>query len=419
VCSAPTTVGSHGQCTLGRESFYGAGSGAVRLFRKCRFTVTGQQLKTVALVTDLWPSTTDPTNGVFVSSEVAAVGSLGYRHLVLVPRLLAPGLHRRIWGQHVNGAQQGWTDPPQPHSIHRYANARIPRGGEVAVRSRSIVRLLSRPEVAPDLVHGHFLLHTGTSAVRAAARLKIPAVVTLHGTDYRALVGEFPIQDRHRTAMRDALHSADRVLVVDRGMVDGLTRLGVDRGRVAHIPMGVDETMFTPRDRGAARAEFGLVGPTRVVLFVGRPTTEKGFEVLERAAELLTDVAFFAAGPRRPSQVITALGSLSQRQLADWLVASDVVCLPSFAEGTPVSLGEALACGTPVVATRVGGIPDLVEESVAGVLVEPGDEQSLANALRIALDRSWDPVAIRATSSPYWWSAVGPKIAAVYDELTA
>jgi glycosyltransferase involved in cell wall biosynthesis len=374
-------------------------------------------VKTVALVTDLWPSTSQPASGTFVRDQTAAVGRLGYRHVVLVPTLVAPAAHSRIWGGVVNGAQEGWKEPPSPHLLLRYRNARIPRGTELAVRSRSISRLLRHDGVMPDLVHGHFLLHAGSAAVRVAERLSVPSVLTVHGTDFRALTGSFGIQARYRVEMLAAAQAASRLLVVDRGMVDGLVSAGIPAERIKAISMGVDEEVFTLGERGVARRALGLAVDARVVLFVGRPTAEKGFDLLERAAAQLPGVQSFAAGPVRASETVTPLGTLSSSDLARFITAADVVCLPSFAEGTPVSLAEALACGTPVVATRVGGIPSLVDEERAGILIEAGDERALRDALAEAFERRWDRAAIRESSRPYWWSNLAPRIGAVYEDV--
>jgi teichuronic acid biosynthesis glycosyltransferase TuaC len=374
-------------------------------------------VKTVAVVTDLWPSATEPAAVLFVRDERLALGRLGYRSVVMVPKLVAPRLHRRIWGGTVNGAQRGWGQPPPPHLLCSYRNLRIPRGTELHVRSGAILRAFETNQVAPELVHGHFLLHAGTAAARVADRLSVPFVLTLHGTDYRVLIGSFPVQSRYRAEMLAAARAADRILVVDEGMVDGLVTAGVSRSAIDAIPMGVDDQMFTLRSKTAVRRQLGIRDEAAVVLFVGRPTAEKGFDLLEGAVARLGNVDCFAAGPPRASSVVTPLGVLSRDRLALMMAAADVVCLPSFAEGTPVALEEALASGTPVVATRVGGIPRLVRDQVAGILIDAGDELALTESLRDALTRTWDRAAIRATSEPYWWSQVAPKVARIYDEL--
>jgi len=100
-------------------------------------------------------------------------------------------------------------------------------------------------------------------------------------------------------------------------------------------------------------------------------------------------------------------GSHPQPVVADWIAAADLLCLPSHAEGSPNVVVEALASGTPVVASRVGGIPDLVDEGVNGLLVVPGDPVALAGALATALGRRWDPARISSSIAHLTWSALG------------
>jgi glycosyltransferase involved in cell wall biosynthesis len=89
-----------------------------------------------------------------------------------------------------------------------------------------------------------------------------------------------------------------------------------------------------------------------------------------------------------------------------WLAAGDVFCLPSFMEGCPNVVLEALATGRPVVSTRVGGIPEIVREGETGLLVPPRDPEALAGALAQALARPWDPAAQRASVPYLSWDAV-------------
>ena len=96
-----------------------------------------------------------------------------------------------------------------------------------------------------------------------------------------------------------------------------------------------------------------------------------------------------------------------------------MLCLPSFAEGSPLAVLEALACGTPVVATRVGGIPEQVTPGDNGFLVEPGDAEGLADALARTLEREWNGAELRESSRGFWWSSLAPQLSAVYDDAIA
>jgi len=373
-------------------------------------------LPTVALLTDLWPSSNQPESGRFVLAEVEALRDR-WRHVVLVPRLLAPHVHGRIWGSGVSGWQRAWLGPPAPARLLAYSMFRVPRRGETGPRSFGANYALHHAREHPALVHGHFLAEVGPAAVALAGRLGGPVVVTAHGTDARWLI-EGGIQERRRREMLTACLAADRIIAVSRPIAEGLARAGVPASKVETIAMGVNADRFKMLDRSAARHALGLDELARIVLFVGRQSPAKGVEVLDRALARLDGVMCFATGRGSTvSKRITSLGYLGPDELVQWLSAADVMCLPSFAEGMPVSILEALACGTPVVATRVGGIPDQVEAGRNGFLVEPGDEDELAGALERAFATDWSREQVRASSEPFWWSALAPRIDALYKEL--
>jgi glycosyltransferase involved in cell wall biosynthesis len=248
--------------------------------------------------------------------------------------------------------------------------------------------------------------------VRLAHRLGVPAVVTAHGSDVRMLGGRFGGE------MAAALREADRVIAVDPGMVERLVEHGADERAIVLLPMGIDERQFAPRPRDEARAVVGAdSGTGRIVLFVGRRSREKGLPLLGQAVRSL-GIRCFAAGPGELNVAgVEPLGVLRPEDLSAWLSAADVFCLPSLAEGMPVSVAEALACGTPVVATRVGGIPEQVRPGVNGLLVEPGDAGALRDALADALEREWSRDEIRRSSEPFWLGRTAPKLVALYEEL--
>lgn len=369
---------------------------------------------TVGLLTDMWPSASEPHAGTFIRGSVARAAP-GVRNVVLVPRLAFSAVHRRLWGAGVQGWQEGHEPPPQPHSLLRYRTLRVPKVGESVARAIGARTALARSHERPEVVHGHFLFGVAPAAVRLGRSLGVPSVVTAHGTDVRLMESVLPAA---RVAeILDACARATRVIAVSADLAVRLEQLGVARERIDVIPMGIDETVFGVTDKEAARAALGVARDARIILFVGRFTEEKGARILTQALEKIGEsVTGYVAGPVDVNPApLRALGILGPRLLARWLAAADVMCLPSFSEGMPVAIAEALATGTPVVATRVGGIPEQLTSS-NGALVEPGDVAALVSALESALGAVWLPDSIRATSEAFWSSTVSAKLARIYRE---
>jgi glycosyltransferase involved in cell wall biosynthesis len=157
-------------------------------------------------------------------------------------------------------------------------------------------------------------------------------------------------------------------------------------------------------------------------MFVGRAVREKGSDVLSEALVELRRrgraLRCLHAGPTiDPLPRCEELGVLTPHELAGYVTAADVLCLPSYAEGSPVSVAEALAVGTPVVASNVGGIPQQVHDGENGFLVPPGNSMLLADALERALDRQWDRAAIAAAGRRFSAASAAVRLAAVYKEL--
>ncbi|HVR72949.1 MAG TPA: glycosyltransferase [Planctomycetota bacterium] len=251
---------------------------------------------------------------------------------------------------------------------------------------------------SPDAILCHWVLPTGPLAAAAASFLRVPLVLVAHGSD----VLRYASSSRAlHAAARFALGRASVVLAVSADLRRVLVeQLGVDPARAAVLPMGADERLFGRpavverggREREEAKRKLGVDPSLPLLLFVGDLSPEKGVPELLDAHDALhrrgieASLHLLGDGPLRgarrgASARAVFTGRVPQAELPCWHAAADLLVLPSHAEGSPVTVMEALSSGLPVLASRVGGIPDLIEEGRTGWLVPPRDAQALTAAL--------------------------------------
>lgn len=194
-----------------------------------------------------------------------------------------------------------------------------------------------------------------------------------------------------RVIDRSTAPRAQRHIAVSQAVADRIAeRARIPRDRIDVIPIG--KAVTDPVDATGARKRLGIPAEAKVVGFVGRLHPVKDLPTLLQAVRLVPSDPWLVAvgdGPDRPlleglSRVV-AVGE--QADVTPYLSAVDVFVLPSRWEGMPGALVEAMALGLPVVATRVGGVPEVITDGVDGLLVEPGDVTSMAAAIEVALNR--------------------------------
>lgn len=378
----------------------------------------------IAVVTSQFPIAGEPTRGRPIAQtlrELAREAELR----VFVPTAVYPR-----WAR-----PRSYTyRPPAPDAASAGLDVEFASYPVVPLLSRPLngalcARALARPVAAfrPDLVLAYWLYPDAYGAMRVALRHRLPFVAGARGSDLR-------VRDAvSRRLTRPVVRRADRLLVVsaDLGRV-AVEAYGAQAERVRVIPNGCDASVFRRGDRAQARLELGIEPAARIVLFVGRLVPEKGLrELVEACASLAAAdpalvLAFVGGGPMQSelegvaaasSGRVRLVGALAPAQVARWMVASDLLALPSYSEGHPNVLVEALACGLPAVATPVGGIPEVVDAESA-VLVPPRDAAALAAGIAAALARRWDPAALAQRFSRDWRSVASETLRACADAVS-
>jgi glycosyltransferase involved in cell wall biosynthesis len=265
----------------------------------------------------------------------------------------------------------------------------------------------------PDLILSYYVYPEGYAALTAGKRLGVPVILGAIGSDINRIPDSISA-----FLTRKALREAAFVLTVSEHLRDRAIKLGASPERTRTVRNGCDTSVFRFADRAAARAALGLDAESEIVVFVGWIAPTKGLRELVDAMKGLRvshpRLQLFCIGEgtfraELEARVIHAgqadrirfLGWRTSPEVASWLAAANVFCLPSYAEGCPNSVIEALACGRPVVATNVGGIPELVN-SESGILVAPRDSEALAEAISDALSRPWDEPGISRRSQRQW-----------------
>ncbi|MGE5176183.1 MAG: glycosyltransferase [Hyphomicrobiales bacterium] len=280
----------------------------------------------------------------------------------------------------------------------------------------------------PDVVDAHYLYPDGYAAVRFARDRGLPVVVSARGTDVNVIAHD-PILGRF---VRETLRHATRVVAVSEDLSGKLRSLGVPESRLRTIPNGVDADRFRPGDRAAARRRLGAPEGIPLLLAVGNLVPNKGHHHLVRA--LAAGAAPLAAahlwivgeGPGRPALEreiaarglagrVRLVGPVDPDALPEYYAAADLFCLATAREGWPNAVTEALACGIPVVATRTGGIPELVTDGRNGFLVDD-PARGLARSIVDALAHAWDRDAIANRVRARTWDVVAGEALAVLRE---
>jgi glycosyltransferase involved in cell wall biosynthesis len=288
------------------------------------------------------------------------------------------------------------------------------------------------------IVHAHWVIPGGVTGLMAAGRL--PLVVSLHGSDVY-------VAERHTLVGRLARIVFERSAWVTACSDDLAARaitLGASPSRIETLPYGVDATRFAPRpdERARLRRELGVEGP--FVFAAGRLVGKKGFAFLIDAAarlkpewptlrvaiagdgDLSSDLAARAAGT---GGTVVLLGTRSQDDVARLAAAADVVAVPSIhdddgnVDGLPNFALEALATGTPVVASRVGGLPSAIQDGITGRLVPERDTPALADALagllrNPALGRTLGTAARAHILDAFGWDRYAERLLMAYDRAT-
>lgn len=373
--------------------------------------------------TSLYPSAARPRHGIFVESRLQRLLARGGATAgVIAPVPWFPFSGPR-WGEY---GRMGATPTKETRSGIEILHPRylmIPRVG-MSLQPDSMARAgcaaaagLLRQGAQFDLVDAHYLYPDGVAAATVARVLRLPYVLTARGTDVN-VIAQLP---GPRVRILDAIEGSAAVIAVSSALKAALVGLGVSADRITVLRNGVDADLFRPEDRAAARRQLGLPeGGVPIIASVGNLVPGKRHDLTLQAAAQVdgAHVLFVGRGGERQglqrlaqdlgmAQRVQVFDEMPQSQLRFVYSAADVLSLASEREGWPNVLLESAACGTPVVAFNIGGVPEILTDRTVGTIVRAEHAPApLAAAIRDLLRSPPSRDAVRQAAVRFSWDPV-------------
>lgn len=361
-------------------------------------------------------------------------------------------------------------DEHVPHVVHSlgYGNrvVHIPSGPEVPLPkpelashiptfAEGIMHFAAEKGIRYDLIHSHYWM-SGMAAETLKAEWKVPVLQMFHTLGLmKNRIAQSPQEiegDYRINGERQVMQMADKIVAATQAEEAQLEFLyGLEEKKIVTIPPGVDISRFYPIPDDEAKEAIGHQGCPRLLLFVGRIEPLKGVDTLIRALAIVREygvlhkqcysLAIIGGDPDAPAEQMTAemsrlqdlcvelnledvvlfLGKRDQATLPYYYSAADILIMPSHYESFGMVALEAMACGTPVIASQVGGLAFLVQDGITGFVVPGGDPAALAKTLTKLIQQP----ELRATlgrqaaeyASWYSWDRIAARIKNVYEEL--
>jgi D-inositol-3-phosphate glycosyltransferase len=361
-----------------------------------------------------------------------------------------------------------WEDSDQ-EEIKKYSRGtqviRIPVGPAESVQKEQILEMLKdiaawipsyqlKKGTPYQLVHSHYYF-SGLVGIHLKNTWGVPLVHTFHSLGAikeQALGSQDKSPDARIKIEKKICQEADRIIATAPQEVQDLIKFyNADPAKITIVPCGVNLELFTPLPQEEARKEIAFSPDNFLITYVGRLEERKGIDTLLEAIHLVNDPriqAVIVGGPptdkpflswgelsTEPFKKYSALideygienqvtftGGKPQEELAKYYSAADVTVVPSYYEPFGMTAIEAMACGSSVIASRVGGLKSSVQENKVGLLFEPRDASDLAKKIKMILNQTILRSDLRKRARPYVennfsWKSVARSIAGVYTEL--
>jgi glycosyltransferase involved in cell wall biosynthesis len=384
----------------------------------------------ILTLTTLYPNAAQPAHGVFVENRLRAFADrFGAEIKVIAPVPWFPV--KAKWAGRYGDFAAAPLEENRRGFLVRHPRYAIPPkvGMTYAAKALENSFLKAAREVIaegfdPDLIDAHYLYPDGVAAVRVARALGKPVVLTARGTDVN-LIPKYP---RQRAMILEAVRKASAVICVASALKDELVRLGAPAEKIRVLRNGVDLGMFRPLDRNALRHRLKLEGD--VIASVGHLTERKGHHLVIEALAGIKGATLMIAGAGEERASLEALaqrlgvadrarflGRIAHEKLAEIYNAADVLALASSREGWPNVLLEAMACGTPAVASPVWGSGEIIRESSAGALAKERTAAAMRDALVKVLGARPSRDATRAYAAGFSWDETSDALARLFKEV--
>jgi glycosyltransferase involved in cell wall biosynthesis len=368
----------------------------------------------------LFPNAAQPNHGLFVWRRLQQlVASGGLEATVVAPVPWFPSSDDRL-GSYATFARVPRRETLAGIEVHHPRYPLLPKIGMsvapamMALAVRGCVARLHRVH-GFDLIDAHYFYPDGVAAAWLARALDLPLAITARGSDLNLIA-------RHalpRAMIRRAARVSSLNVAVSEALAERLREIGADPATTRVIPNGVDLAVFGPGDRAQARLGLGLE-ERPWLLSAGQLVRNKGHDAVLRALPALADWGLIIAGEGPEEGTLRRLaarvgvaarvrfaGRVSPERMPAHYRAADCLVLASSREGMPNVLLESLACGTPVVATRVGGCAEIVREPAAGRLIEAADPAAIAAAVLELMRAPPDRDTVSAYARRFAW---GPSV---------
>jgi teichuronic acid biosynthesis glycosyltransferase TuaC len=379
----------------------------------------------VLTLSTLFPDTSRPRFGPFVEAQTLALAARDDVDVRVVAPIGIPpmplGLHPRYGALRTLPHRETW----QGVEVYRPRFTHIPAVGgrfDAGLMARALLPLLTtiRQDFAFDVIDASFFFPDGPAAVALGEALGVPVSIKARGSDIHVWGAQPAVSEQ----ILNAAHKAQGLLAVSQALKRDMVAMGMPGDKIRVHYTGVALDRFTPIDRAQAKASLGVSGP--LIVCVGNLLERKGQRLVVDALSEIggATLALIGHGPDRASleAKVSALGlsdrvrfvgSIAHDEMAVWLGAADVMVLASVSEGLANVWVEALACGTSIVITDVGGAREVVDRPEAGRLVA-ADPAVIALAVNRIIANPPPQALVRAAAERFTWSANSE---ALFDHL--